>query len=113
MRAVLRWIGISGWNRENGSMTLNPLCTSGYADADSPQAFSGQNEIRGVLRPTLPTLPFWPERRRSYSGLRHFCEPFADLLCDTVPDRRRTGQIPRSVLRPLWKLIRRERQAPG
>ena len=47
-----------------------------------------------------------------HSGLRHFCEPFADLLCDTVPERRRTGQIPRSVLRPLWKLLHRERKAP-
>jgi hypothetical protein len=94
-------------------MTLNPLCTLGYADADSPEDFSGPNEIRGVLRPTLPSLPYWPERRRSHSGLRHFCEPFADLLCDTVPNRRRTGQIPRSVLRPLWKLLRRERQASG
>ena len=113
MRASSGGSELSGLNRENGSMTLNPLCTSGYADADSPEDFSGPNEIRGVLRPTLPTLPYWPERRRSHSGLRHFCEPFADLLCDTVPDRRRTGQIPRSVLRPLWKLLRRERQASG
>jgi hypothetical protein len=92
-------------------MTLNPLRMFGSADVDSPDDLSGPNEIRGVLRPTLPTLPYWPERRRSHSGLRHFCEPFADLLCDTVPDRRRTGQIPRSVLRPLWKMFRRERQA--
>lgn len=94
-------------------MTLNPLRMFGSADVDSPDDLSGPNEIRGVLRPTLPTLPYWPERRRSHSGLRHFCEPFADLLCDTAPDRRRTGQIPRSVLRPLWQLLRRERQAPG
>lgn len=73
---------------------------------------SGANEIREVLHPALPILPYWPDGRRSHSGLRHFCEPFADLLCDTVPERRRTGQIPRSVLRPLWKLLHRERKTP-
>jgi hypothetical protein len=73
---------------------------------------SGINDIRAVLRPARLPLPRWSERRRTRSDLRRFCSPFADLLCDRYPERRRSGQIPRSVLRPLWDLLRHERRHP-
>jgi len=95
-------------------MTSNLLRKLPFSGADASymdralEDLSGANDIREALRPARPSLPRWPERRHPGSGLRRFCEPFADLLCDTVPDRRRTGQIPRSVLRPLWRLLHQE-----
>jgi hypothetical protein len=83
---------------------------SAFSLEDLPEALTCTNDIRAALRPTRPPLPRRPERRRACSDLRHFCEPFADLLCDTVPDRRRSGQIPRSILRPLWRLLHQGQQ---
>jgi hypothetical protein len=95
--------------------SLRQLPTSGGGHAPVPlpsDDLSGINDIRAVLRPARLPLPRWPERRRSISDLRRFCEPFADLLCDTFPEHRRAGQIPRSALRPLWDLLRQERRQP-
>jgi hypothetical protein len=74
---------------------------------------SETNDIRAALHPAHPPLPRPAERRDTCQDLRLFCEPFADFLYGTVPNRRRSGQIPRSVLRPLWRLLHQEhRQGP-
>ncbi|UEM19425.1 hypothetical protein JL100_020350 [Skermanella mucosa] len=93
-------------------ISYRTLSVSCRRTADEPWSVEPRpmaNEIRAALRDPVPTLPRWRERSRRPSELRRFCEPFADLLCDAVPPRRRVGQIPRSVLRPLWTLLVAER----
>jgi hypothetical protein len=97
-------------------MMLNSLRKLPPAEASAlptaPLYLTESNDIRSALRPAHPSLPHWPECRSACSDLRLFCDRFADFLCDTVPDRRRPGQIPRSVLRPLWRLLHQENR-PG
>ena len=91
--------------------TLSVSCRGAADEPWSVEPGPVPNEIRAALRDRVPALPRLREHRRRSSELRRFCEPFADLLCDTVPPRRRVGQIPRSVLRPLWTLLLAERAA--
>jgi hypothetical protein len=103
-------------------MMLNSLRKLPTAEASADSTFppatlplgypSETNDIRAALRPARPalSLPRREESRSDCPDLRLFCEPFADFLYDTVPNRRRPGQIPRSVLRPLWRLLHVEHQ---
>jgi hypothetical protein len=93
--------------------TAEASADSTFPPANLPLGYPSEtNDIRAALRPARPPLPL-PHRAESRSDcpdLRLFCEAFADFLYDTIPNRRRPGQIPRSVLRPLWRLLHVEHQ---
>jgi hypothetical protein len=47
-----------------------------------------------------------PARRAT--ALRRFCEPFEHLLCGPVGRQRKAFRIPRTVIAPLWAMIRQQ-----
>ncbi|GEO39619.1 hypothetical protein GGE65_003122 [Skermanella aerolata] len=45
---------------------------------------------------------------RKATALRRFCEPFEHLLCGPVGRNRKPFRVPRTVIAPLWALIRQQ-----
>jgi hypothetical protein len=68
--------------------------------ADAEMRSTLMEAMRAWLRVERPT--------RRATALRRFCEPFEHLLCGPVGRNRKPFRIPRTVIAPLWALIRQQ-----
>src|SRR5918994_2100689 len=68
--------------------------------ADEEMRSTLMEAMRSWLRVERPT--------RRATALRRFCEPFEHLLCGPVGRQRKPFRIPRTVITPLWAMIRQQ-----
>jgi hypothetical protein len=68
--------------------------------ADAEMRSTLMKAMRSWLRVARPT--------RRATALRRFCEPFEPLLCGPVGRRRKPFRVPRTVIAPLWAMIRQQ-----
>src|SRR3954469_14093275 len=68
--------------------------------ADAAMRSTLMEAMRSWLRVERPV--------RSTSALRRFCEPFEHLLCGPVGRQRKSFRVPRTVIAPLWAMIRQQ-----
>lgn len=65
-------------------------------------------EMRSTLMEAMRTWLRVERPTRRATALRCFCEPFEHLLCGPVGRNRKPFRIPRTVIAPLWALIRQQ-----
>jgi hypothetical protein len=68
--------------------------------ADAEMRSTLMEAMRSWLRVERPT--------RRATTQRRFCEPFEHLLCGPVGRQRKPFRIPRTVITPLWAMIRQQ-----
>jgi hypothetical protein len=68
--------------------------------ADAEMRSTLMEAMRSWLRVERPT--------RRATTQRRFCEPFEHLLCGPVGRQRKPFRIPRTVIAPLWAMIRQQ-----
>lgn len=65
-------------------------------------------EMRSTLMEAMRTWLRVERPTRRATALRRFCEPFEHLLCGPVGRNRKPFRVPRTVIAPLWALIRQQ-----
>jgi hypothetical protein len=65
-------------------------------------------DIRSMLMETMRSWLRIERPTRRATALRRFCEPFEPLLCGPVGRQRKPFRLPRTVIAPLWAMIRQQ-----